>query len=156
MNHLGPCGNGRCVCWRWGLDARLEAAGFPPPITDQSVRANVSAWVNGPFGPAEEVHRDRAVRDRAIAKMRGPDGIEVHAEHVEDFLQGCVNRDCERDFFCPGCRRWRCHCTGGDHGGWLSRVCSACWCAVTRTGKIEDEHVPDLGPARDRAQLTLF
>lgn len=156
MNHLGPCGDGRCVCWRWGLDARLEAAGFPRPITDQSVRDNVAAWVKGPYGPPAEEHRDRAVRDRAFALMRGPDGIAVYAEHAEDFLEGCVNRDCEQDFFCPGCRRWRCFCTGGDHGGWLSLVCAACWCAVTHGGEIEDEDVAHLGQPPDRAQLSLF
>ena len=32
MRHLGKCGNGACECWRWSLDARLAAAGFPRPV----------------------------------------------------------------------------------------------------------------------------
>lgn len=64
---------------------------------------------------------------------------EMHRPHGADGGAGCVGCAWEHDFWCVGCDRWRCWCTGGGDEAVVTRaLCSDCW-RLYRDARLEHE-----------------
>lgn len=93
MRHLGPCGGGECVCWRWSLGERLAVSGFPVDSRDVPEdplgwpRYNLDAsWAARTWFDDEEV--DQAAMAELLAEERAEEraGKELAAEFADHAL----------------------------------------------------------------------